>query len=589
MAAALPQEVPKPNHTAQYDVIIVGAGASGIGVALSLAKTFGLDEDRVLIIERGESVGDTFKKWPKEMRFISPSFNSQGWTGSFDLNSVAFGTSPAYTLAAEHPTGEQYAQYLQALADVGGLNIRLNTEVTAIQKINPDNVKSSFAVDVKPTAGGPLETLKSRYVIWAAGEFQYPNSSAEVPEMFPGSSLCRHNSTVDSWKTMKGDDYIIIGGYESGIDACHNLSANGKRTTVVSSTACWRVATDDASTELAPHTVDRLRNACASPYPPRLLAPVRVFKVEKDESTNEYLVYGRWKAPVEHKGGKRRIRIMAPDGHAAPHRGHQHSHEDIENAVSDFVDGILSSSPEPSGKETDDAELARAKKLLEDCMDSDCDDSECSRHETLPDTDDKKKDVDVEMEEDEKDEGIEGKKDKIQAKEGMQVIRLSKDQIIEVPLDPNQEEKDSDEASVGPELGVQEDNFESEPEGTETILRTKEPPLLCTGFEGSVALGPVKELFEYGSGQGCADGAPILTLQDESTKCPGLFLCGPAVRHGDMVFCFVYKYRQRFGLVADAICQGLGMDTTDAVEKARETNMYLDDFETCKGACGESC
>ena len=56
--------------------------------ALLLCSLFGLDPERVLLVDRGE-VGETFRRWPKEMRFISPSFNSQGWTQSFDLNSVA--------------------------------------------------------------------------------------------------------------------------------------------------------------------------------------------------------------------------------------------------------------------------------------------------------------------------------------------------------------------------------------------------------------------------------------------------------------------------------------------------------------------
>ena len=33
-------------------------------------------------------MGTSFRSWPEEMRFISPSFNQQGWTSSFDLNSV---------------------------------------------------------------------------------------------------------------------------------------------------------------------------------------------------------------------------------------------------------------------------------------------------------------------------------------------------------------------------------------------------------------------------------------------------------------------------------------------------------------------
>ena len=64
-------------RTEELDVIVVGAGAAGVGTALMLTKNFGLDTSRVLLIERGEAVGDTFRRWPAEMRFISPSFNQR--------------------------------------------------------------------------------------------------------------------------------------------------------------------------------------------------------------------------------------------------------------------------------------------------------------------------------------------------------------------------------------------------------------------------------------------------------------------------------------------------------------------------------
>jgi hypothetical protein len=88
---------------------------------------------------------------------------------------------------------------------------------------------------------------------------------------------------------------------------------------------------------------------------------------------------------------------------------------------------------------------------------------------------------------------------------------------------------------------------------------------------------------------GCSHGAPRLTEQDESTKTPGLFLVGPAVRHGEMSFCFVYKFRQRFAIVANAIARGLGFSPEEAVEQCRMMNMYLDNFECCEGACGDAC
>ena len=49
--------------------------------------------------------------------------------------------------------------------------------------------------------------------------------------------------------------------------------------------------------------------------------------------------------------------------------------------------------------------------------------------------------------------------------------------------------------------------------------------------------------------------SPLLNDVDESTKTPGLFLVGPAVRHQHMSLCFVYKFRQRFGVVADEIAR----------------------------------
>ena len=82
------------------------------------------------------------------------------------------------------------------------------------------------------------------------------------------------------------------------------------------------------------------------------------------------------------------------------------------------------------------------------------------------------------------------------------------------------------------------------------------------------------------------DGEPIVTEEaDESTLVPGLFLSGPIVQHRGVNFCFIYKFRQRFAVVADAIAQRLGMDTTEAVEARRTAGMYLDDLSCCVESC----
>lgn len=75
-----------------------------------------------------------------------------------------------------------------------------------------------------------------------------------------------------------------------------------------------------------------------------------------------------------------------------------------------------------------------------------------------------------------------------------------------------------------------------------------------------------------------------LTEDDESTRTPGLFVVGPSVRHDDVILCFIYKFRQRFAVVAQAIAERLGLETAP-LERHRGNNMFLDDLSCCHDRC----
>ncbi|MEL6992504.1 MAG: NAD(P)/FAD-dependent oxidoreductase [Pseudomonadota bacterium] len=98
-------------------------------------------------------------------------------------------------------------------------------------------------------------------------------------------------------------------------------------------------------------------------------------------------------------------------------------------------------------------------------------------------------------------------------------------------------------------------------------------PILATGF--TTGTRPIVQWFDYGD-----HGLPLLTPQDESTALPGLFLVGPEVSHNGHLFCFIYKFRQRFAVVARAIAGRMGADTA-YLELYRDNNMYLDDLACC--------
>ena len=87
-------------------------GAAGLGCAVAL-REFGVDD--IIILDRHE-VGASFRRWPQEMRFITPSFTSNAF-GLLDLNAIVPGTSPAFTLDREHPSGSAYAEYLDNVVE----------------------------------------------------------------------------------------------------------------------------------------------------------------------------------------------------------------------------------------------------------------------------------------------------------------------------------------------------------------------------------------------------------------------------------------------------------------------------------------
>lgn len=110
-----------------------------------------------------------------------------------------------------------------------------------------------------------------------------------------------------------------------------------------------------------------------------------------------------------------------------------------------------------------------------------------------------------------------------------------------------------------------------------TTLESASAPIAATGY--GPGLGPVDHLFAVRD-----DGWPLLDDDDQSTIAPGLFLSGPAIRHGALKFCFVYKFRQRFAHIARVIGDREGKDV-GALEAWRDAGMLTDDLSCCGTEC----
>ena len=368
--------------SSHYDAIVVGAGAAGVGVGITLQH---VGIEKFLIVDRAK-VGASFAAWPAETRFITPSFPSNS-IGMLDLNSIAIGISPAYNMRVEHPTGAEFAAHLQNIVEYFELPVQENTNVTSIEK--QDDL---FIIKTEN------EVLYAKNVIWSAGEYQYPSTGG-----FNGCELCRHTSTVDSYSELEGDDFLIIGGYESGIDAAYHLAKNGKNVRVFDMEGPWESESSDPSVALSTYSFERMRHP----------------KFEENVSL------------------------------------HAHSIITLVNHVNDTY----------------------------------------------------------------------------------QVIT-----------------------------------------GDGQTFTSEVQPLFAGGFDGSHKF--VSHLFNTRD-----DGFPEISENDESTTVPGMYLVGPSVRHDGHIFCFIFKYRQRFAIVAKAIAESLGLETEDFVEAYKSWGMYLDDLSCCGQEC----
>ena len=361
-----------------FDVIIVGAGPAGIGCCLALRRA---GVEKVLLLE-AKTIGASFLSWPEEMRLITPSFPGNPFSLT-DLNAITPDTTPAGFLHKEHLSGREYVDYLKAVVDHFQLDPCENERVL---QVIPESSGYSVQTD--------KATYRASVIVWAGGEFSLPK-----PGSFPGAEYCVHSSVFRTWSDFKGEEALIIGGYESGIDAVCQLVKLGKRVLLLSNDEPWNSDDSDPSVSLSPYTRERLLKTIQR-FPGKLVLRGNSTVVRVNRLSERYLV------------------------------------------------------------ETADGE----------------------------------------------------------------------------------------------------------------IFDTKYRPIAATGFRS--ALSPIKELFAW------KGSVPQFTEDDESTLHPGLYYTGPSLVQRGSKFCFIYKFRARFGVIARSVARRLGYPEPD-LEEDRRWGFLVDDLECC--------
>jgi len=107
-----------------------------------------------------------------------------------------------------------------------------------------------------------------------------------------------------------------------------------------------------------------------------------------------------------------------------------------------------------------------------------------------------------------------------------------------------------------------------------TPFQSPTAPILATGFHSSLDI--ISRSFTWRGGHAILDEAT-----DESSLTPGLFYSGPSLMHREAMFCFIYKFRARFGIIARTIAQRLGKPWEQPLKLWRERGFMVEDLACC--------
>jgi cation diffusion facilitator CzcD-associated flavoprotein CzcO len=262
---------PSPSTSAEPDVLIVGAGQAGLGLAARLMQ-LGIS---VRLIERNQCVGDNWRN-----RYSSLKLHNQ--LVSCHLPGRRF---PEHwpTYLPKDLVASFFAEYAQEL----GLEVWTGSEV-----IRADHTVAGWEVDVRDEDG--VRTVRPRFVVMATGITGGVPKQPVVDgaELFKGTLT--HSSGYRGTEDVGGKHVVVVGAGTSGHDIAHDVHRRGAASvtmvqrssvTVVSlKSAEVQYATyNDVGPDLSLEDVDFISSSIPNVLARRLWMPITKALAEQDK------------------------------------------------------------------------------------------------------------------------------------------------------------------------------------------------------------------------------------------------------------------------------------------------------------------
>ncbi|PAV25539.1 4-hydroxyacetophenone monooxygenase [Tamilnaduibacter salinus] len=201
-----------------HQVLIVGAGFSGLGTALRLQQN-GVDD--VVILERAADIGGTWR---------DNTYPGAACDIPSNLYSFSFAQNPRWTRS--YAGSDEIRDYIHWLAEEYDLRrlVRFNRSVTGLSYDDASGVWTAT------TEEG--DTVRARSAVMAQGPLSNP-SFPNIPglERFQGKTI--HSADWDHDYDFEGKAVGVIGTGASGVQIVPELAKQAKKLRVFQRTPCW--------------------------------------------------------------------------------------------------------------------------------------------------------------------------------------------------------------------------------------------------------------------------------------------------------------------------------------------------------------
>ena len=217
MPDTLTQSAPPSGSGQHVDVLIVGAGLSGIGAAWWLQKE--CPAKTYAILEQREAIGGTWDL-----------FRYPGIRSDSDMYTLGYAFRP-WTEAKAIADGPSILKYVRATASEAGIDkhIRFNHKVLAA---NWDNATSRWSVTTE--TGGKAVTYTSQFLFMCSGYYRYEAGFTphfEGMESFKGRVVHPQKWTADI--DHAGKNVVVIGSGATAVTLVPEMAKTAKHVTML--------------------------------------------------------------------------------------------------------------------------------------------------------------------------------------------------------------------------------------------------------------------------------------------------------------------------------------------------------------------